>query len=221
MATSRYHWGDLRLWQHGKTHIVEDAPTVEQVFQGVDRTRALIVPGSSNDLLSVEVRTLGMPHPTQPDQAGVKTQERAMRAAIRTRRATLYPVVWTVDDTTVKVVGSYAAPTVTCVAHGRSTGDVVLIRRPGAGLYSLATVTYLTADTFSIVTVSGASLHAIATSDEIHLVEWYLLGCRCVGMSPVTPTPGKGEWYAPDVSYRFVSSGQYEYSRTTATAALT
>ena len=220
MATNRYHWGDLRLWHHGKTHIVEDAPTVEQVFQGVDRTRALIVPGSSNDMLSVEVRTLGMPNANALSQAGVKTQERAMRAAIRARRATLYPLAWTVDDTTVKAVGSFSTPTVTCVAHGRSTSDVVLIRRAGAGLYSLATVTYVDADNFTVAAVTGTSLHAIAASDEIHLVEWYLLGCRCVGMSPVTPTPGKGEWFAPDVAYRFMSSGQYEYSRTTATAAL-
>lgn len=219
MATGRYHWGDLRLWHHGKTHIVDDAPTLDQVFQGTDRTRVLIVPVSQNDQASIEVHTVGMPHPTQPDQAGVKTQERAMRAAIRSRRAVLYPVAWTVDDTTVKVVGSYAAPTVTCVGHGRATGDVVLIRRAGAGLFSIATVTVTGADTFTIVTVSGASLHAIAAGDEIHLVEWYMLGCRCVGMSPVAPVPGKGEWFAPDVTYRFTSSGQYEYNRTTATAA--
>lgn len=219
MATGRYHWGDLRLWHHGKTHVFDDAPTVDQVFQGTYRTRALIVPDSTNDMLTGEVHTVGMPHPTQPDQAGVKTQERAMRAAIRTRRGTLYPLAWTVDDTTVKTVGSFSTPTVTCTAHGRTTGDVVLIRRAGAGLYSLATVTVVNADSFTVAAVTGTSLHAIAAADEIHLVEWYLLGCRCVGMSPVKPVPGKGEWYAPDVTYRFMSSGQYEYNRTTATAA--
>lgn len=216
VPNERYYYGDLRLWQHGLEHA--EAPSRGQLlsFQGVDQLRALVIPASPNNDLEVGVRCFGAPNPASKTRAGFRAILRAMRAALEARSARGDPLVWVEDDTRSKAVSAYAAPTVTSAAHGLSTGDVVLIRRLGAGLFSLVTVTVTGANTFTVAAVAGTALHAIAAADEIHLVEGYWLGMVFAGLDRIEPAPDQ-DWWSDGIGYRFKGSGSSTYARTTAT----
>lgn len=210
----RYFYGDLRLWQHGLDHV--EAPARGQLlsFQGVDQKRALVIPASANHQLELAVRCFGAPNPASKTRRGFRAILRALRVALEDRSLRADPVVWVEDDSRSKVVGGYAAPTITSVAHGFADGDVVLVRRLGAGLFSLATVSAAAADTFVVTAVAGTALHAIAAADEIHLVEGYWAGMVFAGLAPVTP--GDEDWWTEGLEYRFSGSGSSSYARTTA-----
>src|ERR1051326_142909 len=189
----RYYWGDFRLWREGIAHVEEDQAGETEEHHGVYRKAALHVPDSPNWSLGGAVSCLGAPNPNSKDQKGWRATYRALRVALRDRSLVAYPLVWVEDEGTLKAVTSYVAGVLTSAAHGRSNGDVVLIRRAGIGLFSLATVGGATADTFTLTAIAGTTLHAIAAADEILLVEGYWLPMLYKGVGP-TPFTGKGDW---------------------------
>lgn len=212
--TERYYFGDLRLWQLGLDHVEAGDRAGNLSFEGVDRKRRLVIPASPNVGLELLVRCVGSPNPASVDRKGFRAALRAMRVALEDRADRADPVVWIEDDRRSKTVTGWAAPTVTCAAHGYANGDVVLVRRLGAGLWSLATVSNVAAGTFDLTAVTGTALHAIAAADEIHLVEGYWLGM--VASSPERVEPGEEDWWAEAIGYRFVGSGSTTYARTAA-----
>lgn len=208
----RYYFGDVRLHKHGIDHVGAPARRVMQTFDGVDQIRALVLPASASNSRGVRVRCFAAPNAASPDRKGFRSDLEAMARLLEARSLRSDPLVWIEDDTLSKAVGGYAAPAVTCVAHGRTTGDVVLIRRLGLGLFSLATVTVTGADTFNVAAVAGTALHAIAAADEIHLVEEYYLGMAFAAMGEVQP--GEGDFWSDGVQYGFLGSGSVWYART-------
>lgn len=210
----RYFYGDLRLWQYGLDHV--EAPMRGQLlkFQGVDQKRALVIPASANNELELKVRCFGAPNPASKTRRGFRAVLRAMRVALEDRSLRADPVVWVEDDARSKAVTGFATPTITSAGHGFSNGDVVLVRRLGAGLFSLATVGAAAANTFQVTPVAGTTLHAIAAADEIHLVEGYWLGMTFAGLDEVAP--GDEDWWTEGIGYRFAGSGSTSYARTTA-----
>lgn len=215
--TSRYYFGDFRLWKAGDTHVEEPQRAVALEYQGVDQERALIVPSSPNLSLPLRVLCLGEPNPVAANRRGWKALVAALRRGLEARSERADPVVWVEDDSRSKLVTGYAAPTVTSAAHGFSNGDVVLVRRAGPGLWSLATVGAAAANTFTVTAVAGGQLHAIQAGDEIHLVEAYYLQNVYLGLEPVVPGAEGDDWLAERVTYLFKSSGRYTYNRTAAT----
>lgn len=210
----RYFWGDFRLYQHGYDHA--EVPVRGQLlkFQGTDQKRALVIPASSNNELGLEVRCFAPPNSASKDRKGFRSILRAVRVALEDRSLRADPVVWVEDDSRSKVVGGYAAPTVTSVAHGFSNTDVVLVRRAGAGLFSLGVVSAVAADTFVITATGGTALHAIAAGDEIHLVEGWWSGMVYAGLDRIPP--GEDDSWSDAAVYRFAGSGSSSYARTTA-----
>ncbi len=211
----RYFYGEFRLWQDGLDH--HELPTrgTLQTFQGVDRLRGLVIPASPGNLLGLEVRTVGNPNPSTRTRRGFRAIIRAVRVGLEARSARSDPVTWVEDSTVSDSVDSYAAPTVTAAGHTYINGDVVLIRRAGLGLWSLATVSNVGAGVFDVAAVTGGQLHAIAGSDEIHLVEAYWLGMVLAGAPTVAPAGP--DHYAMEIRHSFLGAGLYDYARTTAT----
>lgn len=211
-ATGRFYYGDLRLWREAIAPEERYARTLLQEFQGVDQPRVLVIAASGNAGLDLEARCLGFPNPAAKNRKGWVAVKRALRVAMDARLHRTDPVVWVEDDTRSKVVGGYSTPTITSTAHGFANGDVVLVRRAGAGLYAVATVGGVTADTFTVTPVAGTTLYAIAAADEVHLVEAYWLGMVWRDFEP----KGEAGWWAKEVAYRFRGSGASTYARTTA-----
>lgn len=211
----RAFWGDLGLWREGIVAVEADEMAEPQVHAGADRADALVVPVGGGSL-AVEVRCLGAPHPSSKDQKGWRATYAAMRAALRTRALRTDPLVWVADDTTLRTIDAVSPNLRTSAAHGLANGDVVLIRRAGAGLYSLGVVTVVDTDEFNVAAVTGApALHAIAAADQVYLVEQYWLPMAYRSLGPAQPR-GDGDWYASELVYSFRGSGRYTYSRTAA-----
>lgn len=208
----RYFYGDFRLYHHGLEHVEVPARGQLLSFQGVDQKRALVIPASANHQLELQVRCFGAPNTASKTRRGFRALLRALRVALEDRSLRADPVVWVEDDSRSKSVTSFGAPTVTSAGHGFSNGDVVLVRRLGAGLFSLATVSNAAANTFDVTAVAGTALHAIAAADEIHLVEGYWTGMVFAGLEPVQP--GEEDWWSDGVGYRFAGSGSSSYART-------
>lgn len=180
-----------------------------QTFQGVDRTRGLVVPNSPNWLLNLEVITAVSPESTYT-KAAFRAREIATVNALVARSEAVAPVVWIEDSTKSKTVGSITGTTVTTTGHGFSTGDRVLIRRTGLGLYSVCTVGTTTSNTF---VVSGAT-HTIQAGDDIHLIEEYHGEMAYTGSDAIQ---SPGDYYTESWSHKFMGPGSTYYTRTTVT----
>lgn len=209
----RYYFGDARLHKHGIEHVTDPVRQVLQKFQGTDRTQGLVLPASSNNERTVRVRCFMPPNASSPAKDGLRADIEDMIALLEARSLRADPLVWVKDDSLSKAVTSYAAPTITSAGHGRSNGDIVLVRRLGAGLYSLAVVSNVAANTFDVAAVGGTSLHAIAAADEIHLVEQYWLGAIYARMGSIEPQ--EGDFWTEGAEYSFACPGGSHYSRTT------
>lgn len=213
--TTRYFWGDFGLWKQGDTHVTEEQDLPPQVDHGADQERALVTP-LGNGKLSMEVLCVGAPHPSSKTQKAWRSQYEAIRAAKRARNLRVDPLVWIEDDSLKRTVDTYSGGTVTTTAaHGRTTGDVVLIRRLGAGLFTLATITVTGASTFTLAAAAGTSVHAIAAADDVYVVEAYWSPMVWTKLGPAKPEP-EGDWFARRLSYVFEGSARYTYSRTAA-----
>lgn len=214
--TERYYFGDFRLWREGIHHWEIPTRGVTQEFEGVDQEHALVLPASSNTKLELAVRCLGAPNPADKTQKGWRALLRALRRGLVDRSLRSDPLVWIQDDGVSDVVGSYAAPQITANGHPFTNGDVVLVRRAGLGLWSLATVSSAAANTFDVAAVAGTSLHAIQAADELFLVEEYYLGMVGQLVEPAVPQTDQADVYAPELVYKFKGSGRYDYARTSA-----
>lgn len=213
-----YAWGSLFLWREGIVAEEADELAPPQEHVGVDQDTRLLVPSSRNAKLVLPVRCLGAPHPDHLEaQKGWRATWGAIRAALRARMGRSDPVVWILDGEAKKTVQSYAAPTITTTTpHGLVVGDVALVRRSGTATYSLGAVaTTPSSTTFTMTQTYGA--HAIAASDEVHLVEAYWAPMLYVSAAPA-PFTGQGDWYSKEVIYTFVGSGSTVYRRTAAAA---
>lgn len=214
--TSRYYFGDFRLWKCGDTHLEDPTRQPVQEHVGVDNDHVLVVTNTLGQGLGLAVLCVGEPNPVATNAKGWRALKAALRTGLWARGLRKDPVTWVADDTRSKAVTSWAAPTVTSAAHGFSNGDVVLVRRAGLGLWSLAAVSAAAANTFNLTAVAGTSLHAIQAADELHLVEAYYLGMASLGF--VAPVPDeRGDWMAERVTYNFRGAGRYTYNRTAAT----
>lgn len=211
-ANERFYWGDFRLGQHGVEHVENPDRGTVQEFEGVDQKRRLVIANSANSGLELVVTVL-LTTSSAPSRKAFRSALRATRVALEDRSLRQDPVVWVEDTTLSKAVGSYAAPVVTSVAHGRANGDVVLIRRAGAGLWTLATLSSVGADVFTVTAVTGGQVHAIAAADEIHLVEEYWTDMVMAAQPRVPPASGD-HWGL--LEYSFKGSGRFSYARTSA-----
>lgn len=213
--TDRYYFGDFKLWGPGIDHAEIPARGTLQEFQGVDQEHALLIPASSNTSLRLRVRTFGEPNPASKTRPGFRSVLAGERRGLVVRSEVADPLVWIEDDTVTDTVSSYAAPTITAAGHPFANGDVVLVRRAGLGLWSLATVSNAAANTFDVAAVAQTTLHAIAAADEIYLVEAYWLGMIFENLDTVPPKDD-GDWYADELAYTFAGAGRYVYERTAA-----
>jgi hypothetical protein len=211
-ATGRLYYGDFRLWREAIEPKERYGRTLLQEFQGIDQPRVLVVPASANAGLDLEARCLGFPNPSSKNRKGWVAVKRALRTGMEARLHRTDPVVWVEDDTRSKNVTSVLGVTITSNAHGFNNGDVVLVRRLGVGLWSLAVVGGTTANSFTVAAVAGTSLHAIQAADEVHLVEAYWLGMVWKDFQP----EGEMGWYAKEVVYTFRGSGALSYARSQA-----
>lgn len=213
-----YAWGSLFLWREGIVDEEADELAPPQEHFGLDQDTRLLVPSSRGAKLTLPIRCLGAPHPDHLEaQKGWRATWATMRAALRARMNRSDPVVWILDGEAKKVVSGYSAPTITTsTPHGLTVGDVALVRRSGTATYTLgAVLTTPTDSTFTMAATYGA--HAIATSDEVHLVEAYWSPMLYVSAAPA-PFAGQGDHYAKEVIYTFVGSGSAVYRRTAASA---
>lgn len=209
------YWGSTCLYGNGMGAPVEDPERqVLTTFTGVDQPTGLVVPHDASNLLSLEARTFGGPNAASETSRGFRGILRAMRALLVSLSLRSDPVVWIEDNATLRVIGGVAGPILTTAPHGWSTGDVLLIRRSGAGLWSLVTITVVGADTFTAIAVAGSILHAIQPGDQALRVEQYWLGMAYAGMPRVEPA--EEDWWSQAIIYRFKGSGKYSYGRTTA-----
>lgn len=216
-ATCRAYYGDFRLWREGIDYLERPARAAVQEFEGVDQDLALVIPSSVNARLEVLVRTLGYPNPVQKDRAGFRAILRAVRAGLQARADRLDPLVWIEDDTTLRVLAAASPSLQTTAPHGYSTGDRLLIRRAGVGLWTLLAATVTGADTFTGSAVTGTQLHAIAAGDEVLRVDAYWVGMVAQPFpQPVEPRD-EGDFWNPRVEYIFKGSGEHTYSRAVAT----
>ncbi len=213
--TDRYYFGDFRLWLQGIDHAELPARGVLQEFQGVDQTHGLMIPASSNTTLRIRVRTFGAPNPSSIDRKGFRSVLAQVRAGLVARSLRADPLVWIEDDTVTDTVTSFAGSTITAAGHPFADGDVVLVRRLGVGLWSLATVSAAGAGGFDVTAVGTTTLHAIQPADEIYRVEGYYLGAIAEGIDTVPPKDD-GDFYADELAYTFATSGLYTYERTAA-----
>ena len=214
--TERYYYGDFRLWKHGRGHVEQWSRQTTLVFDGVDQVYGLVVPAAPSALLDVTVACMGPPNPAANTQAGWRSVVRAVGAGLLDRSARADPVVWIQDDTVTDTVDAFGDPLLTANGHPFANDDVVLIRRAGAGLWSLATVSVALTNSFHVTAVTGTSLHAIQAGDEIYLVEAYWLGMVSKLMRPVPVPDEDADTFADKVEYEFQGSGRYTYSRTAA-----
>jgi|SRR5688572_26088115 len=207
----RYYFGDWRLYGTPDDHFDQPERGAVLEFEGSDQDHALVIPANPNWRETVVVRLLVTPNASDRSYKGLKALVRTQRAALIVRSSRADPFVWVQDDARSKAVGGYAAPVVTSNAHGFSNGDVLLVRRAGAGLWSLVTASAVAANTFNVAAVPGTTLHAIAAADEIHLVEEYRLGCVLASHPDVErqeePTFREG------FELGFRASGRYTYAR--------
>lgn len=208
----RFYWGDFRLADHAIDHDGDADGEAPQEFTGVDQIRRLVIPGSPNDGFTVGLRALLNSGSGAASRRAFRARHQAMLAALTLRRRRQDPLIWVEDTTRSKVVTSYATGTLTTsAAHGLATGDVVLIRRLGAGLFTLATFTSTAPTTGTLVAVTGGQIHAIAALDEVHLVEAYWIGMTLASKPKVPPQDGD-HWGVCEFAFR--GSGRYLYSRT-------
>lgn len=221
MATpnERYYFGDVRLYQHGLEHVEDPQRQVLQSFTGVDRERVLVIPASPNHGLGLEVKCFGAPNAASVTRKGLRAILRAMRELLESRSTRADPVVWVEDDSTLRVLSGVAGPLMTSANHPYVVGDRLLIRRTGAGLWSLVSVlTTPGANTFTAAAVAGTVLHALQPGDQVLLVEGYWVGMVFQAMPRVDPA--EEDWWAAAISYRFLGSGTYTYARTTASVGV-
>src|SRR5438045_987234 len=127
----RYYFGDVRLYQHGMGHDGDGQRGSVQEFQGVDQKRALVTALSPNLARDLVVQCMAPPQAAARNRKGFRGALEEMRELLEARSDRADPVAWVEDDARSKVVGAYAAPLVTSVAHGYATGDVLLVRRLG------------------------------------------------------------------------------------------
>lgn len=211
--TARLYYGDFRLWREAIAPEERYARTLLQEFQGIDQARVLVIAASGNAGLDLEARCLGFPNPSAKNRKGWVAVKRALRLGMDARIHRTDPVVWVEDDTRSKAVTAYAPGTVTAPGNDAQVGDVILLRRAGVGLWSLATVQGIPVPgSLTILPVAGTTLHAIAAGDELHLVEAYWLGMVWRDFEP----RGDAGWYAKEVAYAFRGSGASSYARTVA-----
>lgn len=213
--TGRLYYGEFRLWR--EAYEPQEVPNrgVLQTFQGVDQLEELVVPSSPNHGLELVATCLGFPNPASATTKGWVALARGLRRALWDRSLRMDPLVWVEDDTTLRVLSGVAGPLQTSAAHGYSTGDVLLIRRAGAGLWSLVTATVVGPTTFNAVAVTGTSLHALAPGDEVLRAEAWWVSCAFAGLEPMKAGPG-GRYFAQEVVYKFRTSGRYSGTRTAA-----
>lgn len=216
-ATCRAYYGDFRLWREGIEYLERPSRASVQTFDGVDQDHALVIPSSVNAQLEVSVRCLGYPNPVQRDRAGFRAILRAVRAGLQARADRLDALVWIEDDGTLRTLSGVAGPLQTSTPHGYSTGDVLLIRRAGVGLWTLLSATVVGADTFTGAAVSGTILHALAPGDEVLRVDAYWLGMVAQPFpQPVEPRD-EGDFWNPSIEYGFQGDGKLTYARAVAT----
>jgi hypothetical protein len=211
-ATGRFYYGDLRLWREAIAPEEQYARTLLQEFQGIDQAKMLVIAASGNAGLDLHARCLGFPNPASKNRRGWVAIKRVLRVAMDARIHRTDPLVWVEDDTTLRVLSGVAGPLMTSAPHPYVTGDVLLIRRVGVGLWSLVTATVVGASTFNAAAVPGTILHAIQPGDEVLRVEAYWLGMVWKDFQ----REGDQGWYAKEVLYSFRGSGAYSYARTAA-----
>lgn len=213
----RIYFGDFRLWQAalGPPSEVPKRSVLQQ-FSGVDQANELVVPASSNMGLELLARTVGEPNPAAKTELGWAAIKRALRQALTARSLRSDPLCYVSDPVNFgDTVGSYAAPVITAAGHPFSNGEVVLVRRAGVGDFSLGAVSSVLTNTFVLGGVAGGpAFHAIAPGDEIFRVDLYWLGLAVTGPpEAVPPNETDGDWFAPQVTYRFRGAGRYDYAR--------
>lgn len=216
-ATGRAYYGDFRLWREGIEYVERPARASVQEFEGVDQDFALVIPSSVNARLEVLVRCLGYPNPVQRDRAGFRSILRAVRAGMQARADRLDALVWIEDDTTLRTLSGVAGPLQTSAPHGYSTGDVLLIRRAGVGLWTLLTATVVGADTFTGAAVTGTILHALQPGDEVLRVDAYWVGMVAQPFPQAVEPQDSGDYWNPSIEYAFQGSGEHTYARAAAT----
>lgn len=214
MGSERVYYGDFRLYGDVEDFDLNDARGVLQTFQGVERTEALTIALSPNFSVEARVAMVGVPNTADRTRAGWNALKRALRAALRTRSMRSDPLMYVRDDANATTVLSIATVThvTTAAAHGLVTGDYVLICRPGAGLFTLSTVTVIDADEFTV----AAAGHSILAGDVVVRVDEWQKGLVYQG---VTPAGGAEKWYARELTYAFAGSGT-SYARASATVGV-
>jgi hypothetical protein len=174
----RAYWGDLLLPKiHRKTE-VSDVFEAPQIHKGIDRASARILSINRNWSAQLAVRTFWSPDADYTAKAH-EAYEAAFRAAVLARCEVPYPL-FEVEDADMQVLSS-VTPITTTTPHGWSTGNVVLVRRLGVGLYTYGAITVTGASTFTIV-----SQHAIAIGDKVFKVHRYWLYAHLAGTPRTT-----------------------------------
>lgn len=209
----RFYFGDWALWGAGVDHYEDGGRTVTQEFAGVDHTHATVLPASSNMDFTLEVQTLGEPNPNARTRKGWRSTMSKIRTDLNLRSLRADPVVWIEDTTKSKVVQSYVDPVISSPAHGFVNDDRVLIRRLGAGLFTLGKVLNAAADSFEVSDELAVPGHAIAANDDILLVESYWAALVCT-RPPMAQPNEDGDYYAMGLTWRFRGNGRFVYHRT-------
>ena len=206
----RAYFGDLLLPDY-LLGIVPEQQRQMQVHPGVDRDYALHVPSSPNVSTRLMVQTLWTD--SNYTKRGFRSMEMVVRAALIARAGATHPVVWVESETPSTTVASSSGAVITTTANpnGFTTGDVVLIRRSGVGLYTLGSVTARTSNSITV-----AASHTYHAGDTIQLVEAYWSAFIWDSLQAI-PLSGQSDSYTDAASFLFVGAGGTTYHRTTAT----
>lgn len=208
MPTRLAFLGDLQLGSELRHIIPAQERRVTQLFDGVDRSRALIVPASPNITYNLNVITFFAPESTYSKES-FRAREWLIREALISRSEATYPLIWATELN--KTVSNYTGSTVTAAGHGMSNGNYTLIRRNGVGLYTLSAIGNVATDTFDIT--AG---HAVQAGDDVYLVERYWNGCLFVAFESLEPSEN-GDYYSEMGKFTFACSGSSYYSKTSVT----
>lgn len=209
----RAYFGDVRLPTVLRSVVPDEQRGFTQVHVGVDRTTALLLPTSPNYSTRLQVQTFWDPE-TDYSKTGFRTREGKVREALRNRSEATYPLLWVEDDTKSTTIASFSGNIITTTANpnGFANGDVVLIRRNGADLYTVGVVGSRDA---THITVTAQ--HAYQNGDGIHLVQRYWSNVIFDAMGPISPSE-RGDYFAEEASFMFLSStATPAYERTSVT----
>lgn len=195
-----YFYGEIQLWQIGLYHLFPRSRQVAMTFSGVDQLFGVVLPQSPNFLGELTIHSFWGPG-AEFTQGEFRNALDKKESELIARSEQLYPVFNT--EGLQSFVSHVGPPILTNLPHGLSIGDRVYIWREGH--HSIVTVKGVPSS--MSFTINEATT-GISINDIVYRIESSYENCSFQGMTKPAPMGGNGDYYAEDVEYAFLTSGE-------------